>query len=99
MSQQTTGDSPTLLQFFATWCRPCKVLSPIVDAIETKMSAQLQVARVNIDEEEGLTSRFQIMAVPTLVLMKNNQEIWRHTGVLSESNLKTALESALSAQP
>lgn len=62
------------------------------------MSDQLRVSRIDIDQEDDLASRFHIMAVPTLVLMKNNQEIWRHTGVLSEHDLKTALGSALSGK-
>lgn len=94
MSQQHA----TLLQFFATWCYPCKVLTPIVNAVETKMNDQLQVSRIDIDQEEDLASRFHIMAVPTLVLMKDNTEIWRHTGVLPEQQLKTALGSALSGK-
>lgn len=94
MSQQHA----TLLQFFANWCYPCKVLTPIVNTVESKMNDQLHVSRIDIDQEEDLTGRFHIMAVPTLVLMQDNQEIWRHTGVLSENELKTALETALSGK-
>ncbi|MBC9934176.1 thioredoxin family protein [Chitinophaga qingshengii] len=94
MSQQPA----ILLQFFATWCGPCKMLMPIVDSVATKMKDQLEVSRIDIDQEEELSGRFRIMAVPTLVLMKDNQEIWRQTGLLPESHLKTALEIALSGK-
>ncbi|SJZ77341.1 thioredoxin 1 [Chitinophaga eiseniae] len=94
MSQQHA----TLLQFFANWCYPCKVLTPIVNAVESTMSDQLRVSRIDIDQEEDLAGRFHIMAVPTLVLMQDSQEIWRHTGVMSEHELKTALGTALSGK-
>lgn len=63
---------PVLIDFFAPWCSPCRMLSPIIDEIAEEAKA-VKVCKVNIDEEQSLASRFSVMSVPTLVLIKENQ--------------------------
>ena len=63
---------PVLIDFFAPWCSPCRMLSPIIDEIAEEAKA-VKVCKVNIDEEQSLASRFSVMSVPTLVLIKENR--------------------------
>lgn len=86
---------PVLIQFFATWCHPCKILSPIVDAVEEKLTGKVNVERIDIDSESQIASDYHIQAVPTLVLIKEGRVIWRHTGVIAEHALRKALETAI----
>lgn len=92
---ETPESQATLIQFFATWCHPCKILFPIVDAVGKKMKDRIHVNRVDIDSNPAMTDNFQVQAVPTLVLMKDGQEVWRHTGVLPESTLQHTLEAII----
>ncbi|WP_160714881.1 thioredoxin family protein [Chitinophaga solisilvae] len=96
VSQHSEG--ATLIQFYATWCHPCKLLSPVVNTIEEKMSDTITVSRVDIDQEQEMTNQFHIMAVPTLVLLRGGREIWRHTGLLPEGNLRTAIAAAIAGR-
>ena len=69
-----TGSAvPVLVDFFATWCGPCKLLSPIVDEIADESDGTYTVCKVNVDEEPGLAGRFGVMSIPTLIVFKNGQ--------------------------
>ena len=66
------GEKPVLVDFFATWCGPCKMLSPIVDEIAGERS-DIKVCKVNVDDESELAARFNVMSIPTLLVFKNGQ--------------------------
>ena len=66
------GDKPVLVDFFATWCGPCRMVSPIVDEIGAEVT-DAKVGKVNVDEQPELASRFGVVSIPTLVVMKNGK--------------------------
>ena len=66
------GDKPVLVDFFATWCGPCRMVSPIVDQIADERS-DIKVGKINVDEQPELASRFGVVSIPTLVVMKNGK--------------------------
>ncbi|MCW3464364.1 thioredoxin family protein [Chitinophaga nivalis] len=81
-------ERPVLLQFTATWCGPCRILSPIIDKVAQAANEVVDVRRIDIDQEQQLASDFLIRGVPTLVLLDKNGDIyWRHTGLLSEKEI------------
>ena len=80
------SDRPVLLDFYATWCGPCRMLSPIVDKIAAEHS-DIKVCKINVDDEEELAMRFEVMSIPTLVVIKNGEVVNRSVGALPEARI------------
>ena len=76
-----------LIDFWATWCPPCKMLSPIIDEVAKEM-ADVKVCKVNTDEQPALAGQFNIMHIPTLVLMKDGEEVRRTSGYMPKEDVK-----------
>ena len=88
------NSKPVLLDFWATWCGPCQMMSPVVDEIAGERS-DIAVGKVNVDEEPELARRFGIMSIPTVVFLKNGKEIERKVGVLPPETFSAVLEQYL----
>ena len=82
-----------LIQFYAVWCAPCRALSPIVDSVSAKMEDRVEVLQIDIESDSDLVSEYQIRAVPTMILLKNDEPIWKHMGTIPETDLLTVLET------
>jgi len=80
------SDKPVILDFWASWCGPCQMLSPIVDSISEENS-EIKVAKINVDDQPDLARRFRIMSIPTLVIMKNSEEVNRLIGLVSKQEI------------
>ena len=84
------SDKHVLIDFFATWCGPCKMLSPVVDSIAEE-HPEIKICKIDIDEEPSLTERFGIMSVPTLVVMKNGEIVRTSVGFKSRDAVLSLL--------
>jgi thioredoxin 1 len=89
------AQEPVLVDFWATWCGPCKMLAPVLEEIAGELAGRVKVVKVNVEESRELVGQFRIMSVPTLVLLKEGKELTRITGYLPKEELLDKLESFL----
>ena len=81
---------PTVVDFYATWCGPCTRQMPIIDNFKRKMGDEVNVLKVDIDQERELTDRYRIQSVPTILIFKNGEVVWRASGIQSHTDLMVA---------
>ena len=86
-AEVTKASKPVLIDFWASWCGPCKMMSPIVDEIANDVGDKVLVGKVNVDEQENLASKFQIMSIPTLVIIKDGQIVKTFVGVQEKETI------------
>ena len=87
----TKSDKPVLVDFWAVWCGPCQMMAPILHELETEMP-DVQIGKVNVDEQMDLARQCRVVSIPTLIIFKNGQEVQRMVGVTSKEELKDALK-------
>ncbi len=89
------SDTPILVDFWAPWCGPCRSMNPVVEDIADEYEGKLRVGKVNIDEETAITAAFQVMSVPTFVIMKGQDVLAAQIGAMPKSELKAMIDRAL----
>ena len=87
----TKADKPVLVDFWAVWCGPCQMMAPILHELEAEMP-DVQIGKVNVDEQMDLARQFRVVSIPTLIIFKNGQEVQRMVSVTSKEELKDALK-------
>ena len=81
------GDTPVLVDFFATWCGPCKTMSPILKDFASQMGDRVRVIKIDVDKAPTTAEIYKIQGVPTLILFRNGEILWRQSGVVQKNQL------------
>lgn len=83
-----SASTPTLVDFFATWCGPCKTMSPVLDELKKVYGDKLRIIKIDVDKNPAIADQFKIRGVPTLMLFKERKMLWRESGAFPLSTLK-----------
>ena len=86
---------PVLVDFYADWCGPCKMMAPVLDELSTEKSGQLTIYKINVDENPDIARDYRVMSIPTMILFKGGQAVTTVMGAMPKNDLWKKLESAL----
>jgi thioredoxin 1 len=89
------SDKPVLIDFFATWCGPCKTLTPILKEVKDSLGDRISIIKIDVNKNQQISSQYQVRGVPTMILFQNGKQLWRQSGVLAkEEIIKIILEKS-----
>lgn len=84
-------ERPVLVDFYADWCGPCQTMTPVLQRLTKDIGHQVKVVKVNIDKNAGAAMQYNVRSIPTLLLFKKGNVVWRHTGILTGRQIKESI--------
>ena len=93
--QAIAGDKPVLVDFWATWCGPCRMIAPVIEEVAGEFEGRAVVGKVDVDEEPGLAQRFGVMSIPTLIVMKGGKVVEQAVGARGKADVAAMISRHL----
>lgn len=84
---------PVLVDFYADWCGPCKMLAPILQEVKAELAETVKIVKIDVDKNQALAEKFQVRGVPTMILFKNGKQLWRESGLVQKNQLVALIQS------
>ncbi len=81
------SEKPTLVDFYATWCGPCKTMAPVLDQVKNELGDSVRILKIDVDKNQTVADKFKIRGVPTFILFKNGQIVWRQSGGMDKNTM------------
>ncbi len=91
-SELINQDKPVLVDFFAEWCGPCKMMSPILKEVKDSLGESVAIIKIDVDKNQELAAKYQVRGVPTLLLFKHGKQVWRQSGLVQKNDLLSILK-------
>jgi thioredoxin 1 len=85
----------TLVDFYATWCGPCKMMHPVLEQLKEDLGDSIRIIKIDVDKNEAIYTQYRIMSVPTFMLFKNGEAVWRQSGTIRLNDLKNLISQHL----
>lgn len=92
-SEIIKDEKPVLVDFHADWCGPCKTLAPILKDVKSELGDDVKIVKIDVDKNQELAGKYQVRGVPTMILFKNGQQLWRQSGVLQKAEIIEVIKS------
>lgn len=86
-----SGNQLVLVDFFATWCQPCKMIHPVLERVKHKLGDKIRIIKIDVDKHQQTAYQYEIRSVPTLMIFRNGKILWRQSGSMTEANLINVL--------
>ena len=86
-------DKLVLVDFFAEWCGPCKMMSPILKEVKDELQEDISIIKIDVDKNQSLAAKYQVKGVPTFMLFKNGKQVWRQSGMLQKNDIIAIIKS------
>jgi thioredoxin 1 len=89
------SNTPTLVDFYATWCGPCQAMMPVLDQLKNKMGNQVRILKIDVDKNPDISDKFKVRGVPTFVLFKSGEILWRQSGGMDINTLMNKIKLSI----
>ncbi len=89
------SETPVLVDFFADWCGPCKMLAPILKKVKDELGNAVKIIKIDVDKNQRLANIYQVRGVPTMLLFKGGKQVWRQSGVLQQNEIVAVIKQHL----
>lgn len=87
------SETPVLVDFYADWCGPCKMLAPILEQVKEELGDKIKIVKIDVDKNQSIAKKYQVRGVPTMLLFKKGKQLWRQSGVVQKAEMIRIINS------